>query len=79
MIDTSDVQGRHAQIAELFVQTFTASEGEDEGALIGGLVRAPLPLGQPEGWIGQSLTGKEIMALRGPCPCVSVLSDPVIW
>jgi len=179
LIVTSDVDGRQAQIAELFVQTFTASDGAEEGAMVGGLVSAllaemaqgdvvvfvaedegrivagaifsrlrygtdprhvmilspmavasdrqgqgigqrlltealatlraagvdvamtygdpafygkvgfepvaqdvvpaPLPLSQPEGWIGQSLTGNEIMPLRGPCTCVSALSDPSIW
>jgi predicted N-acetyltransferase YhbS len=32
-------RGREAQIVDLFRATFTASEGEDEGALIGDLVR----------------------------------------
>jgi putative acetyltransferase len=32
-------EGREAQIIDLFAATFTASEGEDEGALIGRLVR----------------------------------------
>jgi predicted N-acetyltransferase YhbS len=32
-------QGREAQIIDLFTATFTASEGEEEGALIGALVR----------------------------------------
>ncbi|SHL91318.1 Predicted N-acetyltransferase YhbS [Roseovarius litoreus] len=179
LIVTSDIDGRQAQIAELFVQAFTASDGAEEGAMVGGLVRAlldemaqgdvmvfvaedegrivgaaifsrlrygtdprhvmilspmavasdrqgqgigqrlltealatlraagvdvamtygdpafygkvgfepmaqdvvpaPLPLSQPEGWIGQSLTGDEIMPLHGPCTCVSALSDPSIW
>jgi predicted N-acetyltransferase YhbS len=34
---SSDVDGRHGDIVDLFVRTFTASEGADEGALIGKL------------------------------------------
>jgi predicted N-acetyltransferase YhbS len=176
---TSDIEGRQAEVTGLFVQSFTASEGEEEGALIGGLVRAlladearddvavfvaeeegriigagifsrlsyaadprrvmilspmavasdrqgrgigqrlltealaalraggvdvvmtygdpafygkvgfrpvaqdvvppPFPLGQPEGWIGQSLTGDALAPLKGPCTCVGALADPAIW
>ncbi|WP_462322844.1 GNAT family N-acetyltransferase [Halochromatium sp.] len=36
---STDTQGREAAIIELFRATFTASEGEEEGALIGDLVR----------------------------------------
>lgn len=36
---SSDVDGRYGSIADLFVRTFTASEGADEGALIGKLAR----------------------------------------
>ena len=36
---TADFSGREQALVELFVTTFTASEGADEGALIGGLVR----------------------------------------
>lgn len=39
----------------------------------------PLPLGQPEGWIGQSLTGADLKPLRGPCTCVPALDDPRFW
>lgn len=40
---------------------------------------APLPLSQPEGWIGQSLTDARLAPLRGACTCVPALSDPAIW
>lgn len=36
---TSDWKGREDAIAALFERTFVASEGEDEGRLIGGVVR----------------------------------------
>jgi putative acetyltransferase len=38
----SGVAGREQAIMELFAATFTASEGADKGARIGGLVRDPL-------------------------------------
>jgi putative acetyltransferase len=38
----SGVAGREQAIIELFAAAFTASEGDDEGARIGGLVREPL-------------------------------------
>jgi predicted N-acetyltransferase YhbS len=40
---------------------------------------APLPLRQPEGWLGQSLTGHTIAPLQGPSRCVEALNDPVFW
>lgn len=40
---------------------------------------APLPLHQPEGWIGQSLTGAPLKPLAGPCSCVEALNDPRLW
>ena len=39
----------------------------------------PLPLSQPEGWIGQSLTGAALTPLRGPCTCVTALDVPALW
>lgn len=42
-------------------------------------VKAPLPLSQPEGWLGQSLCDRPIESLSGiPC-CVDALNDPVYW
>jgi putative acetyltransferase len=40
---------------------------------------APLPLSQPQGWIGQSLTGAALTPLRGACSCVEALNDPALW
>lgn len=41
--------------------------------------RAPLPLSQPHGWIGQSLTEHEMPALQGPSFCVSALNRSDVW
>lgn len=42
-------------------------------------VPPPHPLSQPEGWVGQSLTGKALPPLKGPCTCVAALDDPAFW
>lgn len=176
---TSDIEARGRDIADLFARTFTASEGPDEGALIGALARGllndtpagdlfafvaqeegaivaaaifsrlaydrdrrdvfllspmavapgrqgmgigqrllthalsalraagvdvvmtygdpafygkvgfrpiapeiappPLPLSQPEGWIGQSLTGPGFAPLQGRATCAAALNDPAFW
>ena len=55
--------GREAEIAALFARTFTASEGEAEGALIGGLVRDMLA-GTPAA-DGLAFTASEGGALLG--------------
>jgi len=36
---SSDHVGREQEIMDLFTQTFTASEGPEEGAIIGGLAK----------------------------------------
>lgn len=41
--------------------------------------RAPLALSHPEGWIGQSLNGKEFTPLKGPARAVAALNDPDLW
>ncbi len=41
--------------------------------------QAPLPLGHPHGWLGQSLTGDGFPPLKGPSHCVAALSDPAYW
>lgn len=41
--------------------------------------RAPLPLSHPQGWIGQSLDGKEFTPLSGPARAVAALNDPDLW
>lgn len=40
---------------------------------------SPLPLSVPMGWVGQSLTDKPLLPLKGKCTCVSALNDPAIW
>ena len=40
---------------------------------------APLPLSQPQGWIGQSLTEAEIAPFHGKSTCVAALNDPSFW
>ncbi|MEM1395825.1 MAG: N-acetyltransferase [Pseudomonadota bacterium] len=42
-------------------------------------VPSPLPLSQPQGWIGQSLTGAALTPLQGPSNCVAALNDPALW
>jgi len=42
-------------------------------------IRAPFRLSQPEGWLGQSLSGQSIEALAGTCTCVSALNHAVYW
>lgn len=39
----------------------------------------PLPLTQPQGWIGQSLTGQALTPMQGPVSCVTALNDPALW
>lgn len=41
--------------------------------------RAPLPLSQPQGWLGQSLTGPDMPVLRGASRCVAPLDRADIW
>lgn len=40
---------------------------------------APFKLQHPEGWLGQSLTRREMTPLKGPCRCVAALNDPAYW
>lgn len=42
-------------------------------------VKAPFMLSQPEGWLGQSLSGDAIETLSGQCTCVEALRDPAYW
>ncbi len=41
--------------------------------------RPPLPLQHPEGWLGQSLSGGDFAALKGPSRCVAALARPELW
>lgn len=40
---------------------------------------APFALSRPEGWLGQSLTDREMTPLTGSSRCVDALNDPVFW
>ena len=40
---------------------------------------APFKLNHPEGWLGQSLTNREMTPLKGPSRCVEALNDPAFW
>lgn len=39
----------------------------------------PLPLSQPQGWIGLSLRGEPLTPLKGRCSCVPALNNPSLW
>ena len=60
---STTVQGREQEIVDLFAATFAASEGPDEGALIGKLARdqmggtAPADLFVFTAWEGETLVG----------------------
>ncbi|WP_210325882.1 GNAT family N-acetyltransferase [Oricola nitratireducens] len=41
--------------------------------------QAPFKLKHPEGWLGQSLTDREMTPLKGPSRCVEALNDPAFW
>ena len=41
--------------------------------------KAPLNLSFPEGWLGQSLSGKGERPLVGPSRCVPALNNPDLW
>jgi len=40
---------------------------------------APQPLGQPQGWIAQSLTEEPLTPVHGPSRCVAAFDDPALW
>jgi predicted N-acetyltransferase YhbS len=42
-------------------------------------VAPPQPLGQPEGWLAQSLTEAPLAPLKGPARCAPGLDDPAYW
>lgn len=42
-------------------------------------IKAPQKLTQPEGWLGQSLTGDEIKPIPGTPRCVEALNKPELW
>ena len=43
------------------------------------VAQAPLPLSQPQGWLGQSLVGQAMPPACGQCQCVAALNKPEIW
>ncbi len=43
------------------------------------IVKAPLKLTYPEGWLGQSLVSDEIEPIAGDSSCVEAFNKPEIW
>ena len=43
------------------------------------IIRAPLKLSMPVGWLGQSLTGEPIQRINGRPTCVKEFNDPAYW
>ena len=43
------------------------------------IIRAPLKLSMPVGWLGQSLTGEPIQPINGRPACVKEFNDPAYW
>jgi len=43
------------------------------------LVKAPLKLTQPEGWLGQSLVSDEIESITGNSYCIEAFNKPELW
>ncbi|ABZ75563.1 GCN5-related N-acetyltransferase [Shewanella halifaxensis HAW-EB4] len=43
------------------------------------VVKAPLALTYPEGWLGQSLTADALQPISGRCCCVSALNKAEYW
>jgi putative acetyltransferase len=43
------------------------------------LIPPPLPLRQPEGWLAQSLSGRELEPIAGKSACVEALNKPEYW
>ena len=43
------------------------------------VIKAPLRLSMPEGWLGQSLTGERIPIIHDRPTCVKEFNDPVYW
>ena len=48
-------------------------------ALSENVIQAPLKLSMPEGWLGQSLTGKQIPTINERPKCVKEFNDPAYW
>ena len=43
------------------------------------IAKAPLALQYPEGWLGQSLTARNLDPIKGPSTCVDPLDAPEYW
>lgn len=43
------------------------------------VIKAPLKLSYPEGWIAQNLNGNDIPVIPGKSHCVSALNNPAYW
>ena len=43
------------------------------------VIRAPLPLSMPQGWLGQPLSGTAMPILNSRPACVPEFDDPVYW
>ncbi len=43
------------------------------------VIKAPLKLSMPFGWLGQSLSGRSIPTINGRPACVKEFNDPVYW
>ncbi|AOW13523.1 acetyltransferase [Hydrogenophaga crassostreae] len=48
-------------------------------ALSEDVIRAPLPLSMPKGWLGQSLSGEALPALKSRPACVQAFDHPEYW
>ncbi|TRD16421.1 GNAT family N-acetyltransferase [Palleronia caenipelagi] len=42
-------------------------------------VPPPLRLSRPEGWLARSLSGRDILPLKGPSRCIPAMNRPAIW
>ena len=43
------------------------------------VVKAPLKLSHPEGWLGQSFTDQSIKPISSACKCVKAFDNPAYW
>lgn len=43
------------------------------------VIRAPLPLSMPQGWLGQSLSGEALPVLKSRPACVQEFENPEFW
>jgi putative acetyltransferase len=43
------------------------------------IIKAPLKLSRPDGWLAQSLIGETIDPIKGDTMCVNALNDKIYW